>query len=232
MPSINCRQVSVQSDLIRASNMYHQTHLITSSKLAQSWPPSAFPNSPNHNLGANPLSLLNDRLQVYPQICTIATSDCISQLARSRPPSLCRNLLNDCLQLHLQSHSMTASKCITQTACLQPSCSQDHSLLVALWTWIITTLECISKFTQWQPASVFHDVLNCCLQVHLHTCRIMASKCISNYARTKPPSVSPILHDHSLRVCHWIHSIVIFSPITICSQALPADGPDILCTDG
>ena len=71
-----------------------QVHI---SKLVQSWPPSASPNSLDHGL------------QVYLQTRSITAC----KFARSWPPSASPNSLNLSLHVHIQTRSFTASKCIS-----------------------------------------------------------------------------------------------------------------------
>jgi len=86
-------------------------------------------------------TLLNYRLQVHLQTCSIILCKCISNLARLRPPSL-QDLG---LQGYVQTRSITASTCISKLTWLQPPSSYDQSLQTCL----ITFSQCVSKFTQW-----------------------------------------------------------------------------------
>ena len=105
------------------------------------------------------------------------------------PPSTHPNSLDYGLQVHLQTRSIAASKCISKlTQSLPPSASRNslnRGLQVHLQTRLITA----SKFTRsWPPSA------------DLQTRSIVASKCISKLARSRPPSASPISLDHGLQV--------------------------------
>jgi len=91
--------------------VYLQTRRITAFKFARSRTPSA-----------------------YLQTRSIAASQCISKLARSRPKSASPNSLYHGLQVHLWAHSISASKCISKLARSRPQSaslnSLDHGLQV------------------------------------------------------------------------------------------------------
>jgi hypothetical protein len=146
-PSIDCLPVLVKTRSITASKCI--------SKLPQSRPPSAYPNS------------LNRGLQVHLQTRSIAASQCISKVARSRPPSASPNSLDLALQLHLQTRSIAASKCISKVARSQPSSVSlilpDYGLQVRT----ITACKRILKLARSQPRSVSLRSLNRHFQVHL-----------------------------------------------------------------
>jgi len=130
-----------------------------------------------------------DYLPVLIQTRSITASKCISKLAQSRHPSASPNSLNHCLQVHLETRSIAASKCISKLAWLQPPSSHDHGLQVQ-----------ISKLARSWPPSASPNSLDRDLQVHLQSRSIMASKCISELARSQPSSVSLHMPDYSLHV--------------------------------
>jgi len=68
-------------------------------------------------------------------------------------------------------------------------------------------------------------------ELHLQTRPITASKCISEFTWSQPPSVCPNFLDHGLRVYLWVHSIIILRFTSSWSQALPDASPYILCVD-
>jgi len=105
-----------------------QLCLITASKFACSWPPSAY---------------LQTRL--------IRASRCICKLAWSRPPNVSPNSLDYGLQLHLHTCSIIISECISKfTQSWSPSVSPnklDNCHTVRLYNYLITTWECMSELT-------------------------------------------------------------------------------------
>jgi len=148
------------------------------SRLAQSRPPSASPNSLDHGL------------PVHLQTRSITAS----KLARSRPPSAALTLLDLGLQVHLQTPSITASKCSSQfTRSRPPTASPDsidHGLQVHLQTRPIMASKCSSQFTRSRPPIASPNWLDHGLKVHLWVHSTSASNCISNLARSRPRSVS------------------------------------------
>jgi len=98
--SIDRLQVLIQFRSITASKVYHSTPSITSfksiSEVAQSRPPSVFPNLLDYSL----------------QVRTIMASKCITKLAQSRPPCVSPNSLDYGIQVHM----ILASKSISQLA--------------------------------------------------------------------------------------------------------------------
>jgi len=84
----------------------------------------------------------------------------------------------------------------------------------------------------WLP-SISPNMLNCSLQssalssldlgvqVHLQTCSITASKCISEFTRSRPPSASPNSLDHGLQMQLWFNSI----SASKCTSTLPRTRP-------
>jgi hypothetical protein len=90
------------------------------------------------------------------------------------------------------------------------------------------------------PPSAYPNLLNHWLQVYICTHSITAlmftwlcpPKFVSKLTQLWPASAYPISLNHSLQVHICVHSIVIFRCSSICSQALPAASPDILCVDG
>jgi len=141
---------------------------------------------------------------------------CISNLARSQPPSASPNTLDHSLQVYLQTRSIAASKftraqpskCISKLARSRPQSASPNSLDYGLPVRTITAFqvhrqprsitasECISNLAQFQPPSVSRNSHDYGLQVHLLIHSITASKCISKLARLRPPSSN----DHSLQV--------------------------------
>ena len=111
------------------------------SKLAQSRPQSASPNSLNHGL------------QVHLSTRSIMASKCISKLARLRPPSVSP----DSLDYSLQVRTITASNCISKLARSRPRNaspnSLDHGLQVHLSTRLITA----SKYIVNERRRVYGD---------------------------------------------------------------------------
>jgi hypothetical protein len=132
--------------------------------------------------------------------------------------------------VHIYRYS--AVHCISKLARFKPASasthSLDHGLRLHLQTRSNLTTKFISTLARLQPPSS-HDHG---LQVHLHTRLITASKCISMLARSWPPSESPYSLDHDLTVYLEVHSIIIFSRTSNCSQAPPAASLDIPCVDG
>ena len=125
--------------------MYLQTRSIMASKFAQSWPPSASPNSLDHSL------------QVPLQTHSITAFKCIFKLTRLRPPSASPKSLDHGLQLHLQPRSIPASQVHLQT------CSITSSK-VHLQIRSTTGLECISEFTRLSFSRALRIALKHCLQ--------------------------------------------------------------------
>jgi hypothetical protein len=71
------------------------------------------------------------------------------------------------------------------------------------------------------------------LDYGIQTRSIMASKCISKFARSRPPpSASPHSLDHRRGVNRWAYSIIIFKRTSNYSPVPPAPSPDILYVDG
>jgi len=99
--------------------------------------------------------------------------------------SSCRaSLPNYCLQIEprlvlLQSLSIMASKYISKLAWSQPPSVSLNSHVYGLQTPTITA----SKVAPSRPPSVSWNSLDYNLQVHLQTCPISASKCVSHLAR-------------------------------------------------
>ena len=112
--------------------------------------------------------MLNYVFQVHHWVHSISASKCISELNRSHPPSSSLSSLNIGLQMRLQTRLIPPSKCISQF-------THSLDLQVHRQTCSITACKCISEFT---PISV--------------------SKCISNLARSRPPSASRNMLDHEL----------------------------------
>jgi len=104
----------------------------------------------------------------------------MNQLARSWPPSSSSTWLNHILHVYLQACTSTASK-FTQS---RPSNGSPNSLN--------HILQGISELARLWPLSS-HD-----LGLHVQ---------ISKLAQSQPPSTSPRLLDHDLRVHRQVHSI-------------------------
>ena len=94
-----------------------------------------------------------------------------------------------------------ASRFISRLARYRPASASpillDHVLQVHLETRSITASKCVSNWHNYGP------------QVYLQHPRIRASKCISKLAQSQPPSVSPNLHNYSLKVHHQCRSIPV-----------------------
>jgi len=124
--------------------------------------PSRLP--PNRPLLSTPLISLDHSLQVHLQTRSITASQCISEfrttaskciseLARSRPPSS----HNHGLQLHLRTRSITASKCITKLARSRPPSASPNSLDHGLHVHLSTRLITASKYIVNERRRVFGD---------------------------------------------------------------------------
>ena len=131
----------------------------------------------------------NNHLQVHLRSRIIMASKCISNLALLWPPTAFPTLLN---------HSISN---FTQ---LQPPIVSLNSPNYGLQVHMIVASKCISNLAHSDPPSL-HDY---CLQVHLQTRSITASK---------------------VHLC--IHSIFIFRSTLNCCQVLLTASPDIPCTD-
>jgi hypothetical protein len=117
-----------------------------------------------------------DRLQVLVQPCSTMASKCISNLARSMPPSVSPNLLDHGLQVYLQMRSITACKFIpSQPPNVSPNLL-DYGLQLNIQTRSITASKCISRPARFRPASSHNHGL----QVYLQTRSITASTCASH----------------------------------------------------
>ena len=146
-------------------------------------------------------------------------------------------------------HPLTASRYVSKYARLWPPSSHNHGLQVHLWTCSITASKCISKLAQSQPP----NSINRSLQVHiskhvrfrhrsaspnllddsLHTCSIVASKCISKYARLLPPRCIALL------TWWWTQSVYPSSldrhfqaHFKLLSSTTGSHSPDISFVDG
>jgi len=158
------------------------------SQLPSRLPPNRPPPS------TTPISL-DHSLQVHLETRLVTGSECIFKLDRSRPPSVSPDSLDMACKFarswppssYLQTRWITASKCISILAWLRPAGLHDHGLQVH-----------ISKLAQSRPPSVSPDSLNHCLLIR----SIMASKCISKLARSRPPRKCISKLDRS-----WLRSI-------------------------
>jgi len=188
-------QVYFRARSITASMCISEFNLISASKciskLAQSRPPSASPNSLNHGLHVH------------------------LWVTRSRPPSASPNSLNHGLQvhlgvqlgrglqMHLQTHSITASKCISILARSRlPSAPLRYSIKAS---------KCISTPARSWPASASlsstwyrspsasPNSLDHSLQVHLPVHTITASKCISKFSQSRSPDTPAITLQYCLQ---------------------------------
>jgi hypothetical protein len=102
-----------------------------------------------------------DCLEVFLYWCTIMSSKCISNLARSQPASVSLNSLNYVLQVHITMASTPISKLAWSRPPNAFPNSHDHGRQVHLQTLSITAAKCISKLTRlWAPNPVLHS-LNC-----------------------------------------------------------------------
>jgi hypothetical protein len=140
VPSINYRQVFIQ------------THVIMASKFARPWTPSTSPNSLDYGLQVHlqirstTASKLTQSppLSAYLQTLSITTSKCVSKLTQSWPPSVCPssldyglhsispNTLHYCFQGHLQTRWITASECVSEFTRLSFSDSPRIALKLRL----------------------------------------------------------------------------------------------------
>ena len=102
------------------------------------------------------------------QVRSITASECISKIARLRPPSASPNSLD----YGLQTRSIMASKCITKLARFRPSSLHDHGLQVHLQTQSIT------------GPSVSLNSHDYGFQVHFHTRSLKALECIFQFTRS------------------------------------------------
>jgi len=157
-----------------------------------------------------PPNPLDHGLEVYFQNCLITASKFISKLARLWPPSASPTSLD----YGVQVRTNIASKWISILACLPPpSASLSYSILAS---------NCTTKLTRSRPPSLPDH----CIQVHPPTFPIKASKRISEFAQSWPPSASlsstqsrppsafPNSLDYGLQVHHEVHTITASKCIT------------------
>jgi len=162
------------------------------SKLSQSWPPSASPNSRDHGLQV--------RLQTRLITASKFTRSMASKLVQLRPSSASFNSLNLGLQVHLQTNSITVSKFTKSVASKfvrswPPSASfssLDLGLFVHLQTRSIAAPKCISQFTRSRPPNASPNLLDHGLQVHLYVHMFTPSQCISKFSQWASAGAPPI----------------------------------------
>jgi len=152
----------------------------------------------------------------------IMASKCVSNLARSQPPSVSPKSRNH----GLPDLTTTASNSITELAQSQPSSVSPNSHDSCLQGRMITASKCMSNLIQSQPPSVSPYSLNSSLQV----CGIRDSKCRCNIARSQPRSASSNSLDYSCQVYLNAYSITAakcISKFTLsrCGGTLQLDGP-------
>jgi len=97
---------------------------------------------------------------------------------------------------HQAPHLLTASKYLYKLARLQPPSSHPHGLHVHLQSRLIM----VTKLTWLWPPSVSPTSLDYDLQVHLYTCLITISECISKSTVSRCPSISSNSLDYRLQV--------------------------------
>ena len=126
------------SSALRGSPNWHnyglQSRLITVSKFAWPWPPSAYLQT-RSNRASKCISKLSQlwppkplyhTVQVYLQTCSITAINCISKLTRTRSRSASRCSLAQGLQVYHQTSSITASECISKLAASRTQSSLDR----------------------------------------------------------------------------------------------------------
>jgi len=107
--------------------------LIAGSKFAQSWPPSASPNSLDYALQVSTImasncispNSLNHGLQVHPQTRSITVFKCISQSARSRLRNVSPNPLDIGFRVYLLVHSIVIFRPTSNYSQAPPAPSPD-----------------------------------------------------------------------------------------------------------
>ena len=140
--------------------------------------------SQSHTTSTSP-KLLDHSLQVQLQPHSITIPKCNSKLTQAQPPSVYPILFLHGIPVHFNSSLITASKHISNV----------------LW---ITTFNCISKVTLYQPPSsslyshnhlqsTFLHSQDHSFQVHFSIHLIAISWCNSEYTE-EPPSASPVAH--------------------------------------
>ena len=118
------------------------------------------------------------------QVRTDIASEYISKLARSRSCSESLSSLNHGLLVSHQIPSITAFQFISKLAQLWPPSSHTHGHQVTLQSRLITISECLPMFTRTRPTSISPHILNCRFQLHLWSCSIPASVCLSQFTRS------------------------------------------------
>jgi len=96
-----------------------------------------------------------------------------SKLAQTRPPSASPNSLDYGLQVHISKFALSLHPNLDKPG------FQVHHL-----THSMTTSGCMLNFTRSRPPRVSPVILDYRLQVHLQTCNITASECISELSRS------------------------------------------------
>ena len=164
-------------------------------------------------------------LQMHLQTRSITDSECISEFARSLPPSASQNSLYHGLGVYLWVCPTFSSNCIFKLAWSWPQSevlsSLDLCLQVHLERRSNTASQSISKLVRSRPPSASLNSLNLGLQLHLHTRSIMASKCISEFTWPRPRSASANSLDHGLPVYLSVHSISNSNCITKLAWSRP-----------
>jgi len=128
--------------------------------------------------GLPPTSLHDRGLQVHLQTCSIMASKCISKLSWSRPPRVSPNSLNYGLHMPIPKLAWWQSRSASP------------------------------KFTQSRPPSVSRNTLDYCFQVHLQTCSIMGSECISEFTWSSFSGAPRIALKHRLQPVHIYHLLM------------------------
>jgi len=217
----NC--ISILARLWPPSSNDHglQVHI---SKLARSWPPGSSPTSLNHGLRVRLQTrsiTASNCIPKLPRLQPPSSNDHdlqvnISKLARSRPPGASPNSLDHGLRVRLQTRSITASNCISKLARSRPPSSHDHGLQSAYF-------QTRAIMASGESPNSLDDGLRVSLQTHPITASKFALswplkcispnsldyglRCISKFAQSRPPSVSPNSPDHGLQLYLQTHSI-------------------------
>jgi len=116
-------------------------------------------------------------------------------------------------RLTTSKYTSNFARSLHRSASLSP---HDHGLHVYLQTRLIVS-KCIFKHARLRPPRLHDDGR----QVHLQTRSIMASKCISEFTRSRPPSASLSSHDNGFQVHFWVHSISGSKCISKLAQSRP-----------
>jgi hypothetical protein len=96
----------------------------------------------------------------------------------------------------------------------------------------ITSYNCSSQVRIWtRNCTTNLKSLLTLLKVHLQTCSIMASKCITEFTQFQPPRVSPYFLNHALVVHLLVHSIWASMHISEFTQSWPPSASPNLLDD-